>query len=121
MVAADTDIAGDVMGEKGNISADTTLYLKNLNSSYFLKVIYAKANSDFTGGETLSSGTVTQADIDTLHQKLIEQASTQMKDIIRQEFIIPDTVLLYFDSLFSVQINGFTSIQTPGEESSIVE
>jgi hypothetical protein len=55
LVADTVDVAGAIMGDRGNIPADTTLYIKNLNSSYFLKTIYAKANNDFVGGETLSS------------------------------------------------------------------
>jgi hypothetical protein len=53
--AADADISSQIMGEKGNIPKDTTLYIKNLKSSYFLKSIYAKANGEFVGGKTLSS------------------------------------------------------------------
>jgi hypothetical protein len=54
-----------------------------------------------------------QADIDSLNKKLIEQASLQMRDIIRQQFDVPDTILLYFESLFSVDIRSFSSLHKP--------
>ncbi len=121
LIAKNTDIQENSMGERGNIKKDTKLYIKNLNSSYLLKNIYAKANKDFHGGKTLSKGSVSQSDIDKLHKKLLTQTTKKAKDTIKENFRIPDAVLLHFDELFTVTPQKFTAKQKAGDKSSFVE
>ena len=121
VTAADIDIYENVIGERGNIDTDTTLYIKNLRSSYFLKKIYAKAHDNFQWGETLSSWSVQAEDIEAIKTSLQEYIDENKKNVIRQQFDIPDTVLLYFPDLMSYDIKEISVNNFVGEERPTVQ
>jgi hypothetical protein len=116
VTAMQTDIMNEIIGARGNIEADTMLYIRNIRTSYFLKNIYARANSTFVGGETLSSGSVQNSDITQLQQTMQSQVYDRVQAQIRTEFDVPDAVLLYFDELFEYDILSFETPHFVGEE-----
>gem|GEM_PF-377879 len=81
------------MGLRGNITSGTVLYIRNLNESRVRKQIVANAVTDFTGGDTLARGIVTQQDINafnTLAQDTITESASQIiRESVKDPSIIP--------------------------------
>lgn len=93
LLADDVDDAGQLMGLRGNITSGTVLYIRNLNESRVRKQIVANAVTDFTGGDTLARGIVTQQDINafnTLAQDTITESASQIiRESVKDPSIIP--------------------------------
>jgi hypothetical protein len=104
VVAAEQDDQGNVIGARGNIPQNTTLYIRNLKDSYFLKNIYAVSTVDFSWWSLTSEGIVTQRDIDALSGKLIASIKEQKQNIINQNFTLPWQIFLHFDDLIDVEV-----------------
>lgn len=121
LIAKNADIENNIMWSKWNIEKDTKLYIKNLKSSYFFKQIYAHADGNFMGGETLSNGSIMQEDIDTLKEDLVMQAQRRAKEIIRQYVSIPNTIILYVDDAINLQSYSFSTPYTTGQNTSTIE
>lgn len=115
IVASDQDEEGNVIGARGNITKDTTLYIKNLKESFFLKNIYAVATAQFSGWSMTSEGIVTQKDIEALSWKLISTIKQQKQNIINQNFTLPGQIFLHFDDLIGIEILS-TSIENKAQE-----
>ncbi|HOG15624.1 MAG TPA: hypothetical protein PK674_03485 [Candidatus Absconditabacterales bacterium] len=118
--AMDKDDNDILMGDRGNIAKGTTLYIKNLKQSLFLKEIYAVALEDFTGGTITSDGKVTQKDIDILSEKMVSYISQQKKNIVSQNFNIKDSLLLAFNDTISTTIKKIEVPHEVGENTSLL-
>ncbi len=103
IIASDQDEQGNVIWARGNIKKGTTLYIKNLKESFFLKNIYAVTTDQFSWGSLTSEWIVTQKDIDTLSWKLLSAIKQQKQNIINQNFSLPGQIFLHFDDLISIE------------------
>jgi hypothetical protein len=115
VIASDQDEEGNVIWAKGNISKDTTLYIKNLKESFFLKNIYAVAIQQFSWWSMTSEWIVTQKDIEALSWKLLSAVKQQKQNIINQNFSIPGQIFLHFDDLITLDVLS-TSIENKAQE-----
>ncbi|MCK9467288.1 MAG: hypothetical protein M0P94_03075 [Candidatus Absconditabacterales bacterium] len=113
----DNDI---LMGDRGNITKGTTLYIKNLKQSLFLKEIYAVVLEDFTGGSLTTDGEVTQKDIDLLSEKMVSYITQQKKNIVTQNFNIKDSLLLAFNDTITTLIKNIDVPHELGEKNSLM-
>jgi len=103
IVASDQDEKWNVIWARWNIPKDTTLYIKNLKESFFLKNIYAITMDQFSWGSMLSEWIVTQKDIDALSGKLLSTVKEQKQNIINQNFALPGQIFLHFDDLIKIE------------------
>lgn len=103
IIASDQDEQGDVIWARWNLPKWTSLYIKNLKESFFLKNIYAVATEQFSGGSLTSEGIVTQKDIEALSWKLLSTVIQQKQNIIHQNFSLPWQIFLHFDDLITVE------------------
>lgn len=102
VVAMDQDDNWIFMWSRWNISQWTTLYVRNLKQSMFLKEIYAIALTNFTWWTMSADGSVSAEDISVLSDKLATYISQQKKNIAEQNFDIKNAILLAFDdTIFS--------------------
>lgn len=115
IIASEQDEEWNVIWARGNITKDTTLYIKNLKESFFLKNIYAVATAQFSGWSMTSEGIVTQKDIEALSWKLISTIKQQKQNIINQNFTLPGQIFLHFDDLIGIEILS-TSIENKAQE-----
>lgn len=115
VIASDQDEEGNVIWAKGNIDKDTTLYIKNLKESFFLKNIYAVATQQFSWWSMTSEWIVTQKDIEALSWKLLSAVKQQKQNIINQNFSIPGQIFLHFDELITLDVLS-TSIENKAQE-----
>jgi hypothetical protein len=120
VVAMDKDDNGILMWSRWNIKNGTTLYVKNLKQSLFLKEIYAVALNDFTGGNLDTEWIITQKDIDLLSDRLATYISQQKKNIAQQNFDIKDSLLLAFDDTIYSKIKKIEIPHSVGQELSIL-
>ena len=110
-----------MMGNRWNITKWTTLYIRNLKQSYFLKNIYAIAMDDFQWWSLESEWTITQEDIDILNSKLETYIQQQKKNIITQNFNIDNAILLTFWETTNASVKSINIPHTPWEKSSIIK
>jgi len=99
----DNDI---LMWDRWNITKWTTLYIKNLKQSLFLKEIYAVVLEDFTWWSLTTDWEVTQKDIDLLSEKMVSYITQQKKNIVTQNFNIKDSLLLAFNDTITTLIKN---------------
>ncbi len=104
IIASDQDEQGNVIWARWNIEKDTTLYIKNLKESFFMKNIYALTTSQFSWWSVLSEWIVTQKDIDALSGKLVFTVKQQKQNIIYQNFSLPGQIFLHFDDLIDMEV-----------------
>lgn len=109
-----------LIGSRWNIPAWTTLYIRNLKQSMFLKEIYATAIDDFTGWTINYDGVITEQDISILSEKLVSHISQHKKNITTQHFNIKDSVLLAFDNTIQSTIKDIIIPQNVWEQSAIL-
>lgn len=102
--ADEQDENWDVIGARWNIEKDTTLYIKNLKDSFFLRNIYAVSTQQFSGGSLHTEWVVTQKDIEALSGKLVDTVNKEKLNIINQNFSLVNQIFLHFDDLISVEI-----------------
>lgn len=110
-----------LMWSRGNIKHGTKLYVKNLKQSIFLKDIFAVVVEDFTWWSLTSEGVVQQKDIDILSWKLSEYIQLQKKNIITQNFTIPDGILLLFNDIISTATNEIVIDNKVGEKNPVIK
>ena len=101
-----------VMWSRWNIPQGTTLYIKNLKQSFFLKEIYAVAMQDFTWWDLDSEWEIRAEDISILSWKLASYIEQQKKNIAIQNFSDKEWILLTFDNTINYDIK---SIDIPHE------
>jgi hypothetical protein len=91
------------------------MYIRNLAESRTRKLVIGKAITDFSGGDTLARGTVTQQDINafnTLARKTVNESVNQIiRDSIKDKNIIP----LMYKSLMSGIVTNITVDAKLGE------
>jgi hypothetical protein len=101
LLADDVDDAWQLMGIRGNIASGTVMYIRNLAESRTRKLVVGKAITDFSGGDTLARGVVTQKDINAfnaLARKTVNESVSQIiRDSIKDKAIVP----LMYKSLMS--------------------
>jgi len=102
--AMEKDDKNMFIGSRWNLKEDTTLYFKNLKNSYYLKEIYAKTIEDFTWWSLNTEWFITQEDIELLSGKLVEYMQKNKQNIMNQNFNITNWILLWFNSLTSMEI-----------------
>lgn len=110
--AMEQDDNGIVMWSRWNIPQWTTLYIKNLKQSFFLKEIYAVAMQDFTWWDLDSEWEIRAEDIQILSWKLATYIDQQKKNIAIQNFSDKDWILLTFEDTINYKIK---SIDIPHE------
>lgn len=110
-----------LMWNRWNITKWTILYIRNLKQSYFLKDIYAVALEDFTWWSLNSEWTITQNDIDLLSGKLNTYIEQQKKNIITQNFDIPNAILLWFNDTTSSKVKSIDIPYKSWQNSSILK
>lgn len=104
--ASDVDEQGNIMWARWNIEKDSRLYIRNLKRSYFTKEIYAEALSNFTWWSANATGFITAADYSILSGKLAEFITKNKNEIIKKNFNVQDSILLWFDGLMTGQITN---------------
>lgn len=102
--AADVDEQGNIMGARWNIEKDSKLYIRNLKRSYFTKEIYAEAINNFTWWSANATGFITAADYSILSGKLVEFITKNKNEIVKKNFNIEDSILLWFDNLITWEV-----------------
>lgn len=115
IIASDQDEQGNVIWARWNLSKWTTLYIKNLKESFFLKNIYAVTTAQFSWWSLTSEGIVSQKDIETLSGKLLSTIKQQKQNIINQNFSLPGQIFLHFDDLIWIEVLS-TSIENKAQE-----
>lgn len=113
----DNDI---LMWDRWNIAKWTTLYIKNLKQSLFLKEIYAVALEDFTWWSLTTDWEITQKDIDLLSEKMVSYITQQKKNIVTQNFDIKDSLLLAFNDTITIIIKNIEVPHKVWEKSSLL-
>lgn len=63
VVASDIDMNKEIIGERGNITKGTRLYVRKLKQSLYKKSVYADAVYDFAGGKTIIKNDISTGDI----------------------------------------------------------
>jgi hypothetical protein len=95
LLADESDDAGKLIWIRGNIASGTVMYIRNLTESRTRKLVVGKAITDFSGGDTLARGVVTQQDINAfnaLARKTINESVPQIiREWIKDKAIIPLT------------------------------
>lgn len=91
---------------RGNISAWTKLWIRNLNESYYFREIWAEALDPFQWWSTESIWSITQEDLDVLSGKLVEQMYKQKLNVVGQYFPISWWIFLDFESITSTHFNS---------------
>ncbi len=104
IVASEQDEQWNVIWARWNIEKDTTLYIKNLKESFFMKNIYAISTSQFSWWSVLSEWIVTQKDIEALSGKLVSTVNQQKQNIINKNFSLPGQIFLHFDDLIDMEV-----------------
>ena len=84
LLADDSDDVGQVMGIRGNIVSGTVLYVRNLTESRTRKLVVGRAITDFSGGDTLARGVVTQQDINAFNTLANKTIAESVPQIIRE-------------------------------------
>jgi hypothetical protein len=110
-----------MMWNRWNISKWTTLYIRNLKQSYFLKNIYAVAIDNFEWWSLESEWTITQNDIDMLSWKLETYIQQQKKNIISQNFNINNAILLTFGETTKAKTKSINIPHSSWENNSIIK
>jgi len=106
--AMERDDKNMFMGSRWNITKGTPLYLKNLKSSFYLKEIYAKTIQNFTGWSLNADWTISTDDIELLSGKLVDHIERYKQNIVRQNFTIKDSILLWFNNLIKTETKEIT-------------
>lgn len=104
IIASEQDEEWNVIWARGNIKKDTTLYIKNLKESFFMKNIYAISTDNFSWWSVSSEWIVTKKDIEALSGKLVSTVKQQKQNIINQNFSLPWQIFLHFDDLISTEV-----------------
>jgi len=89
------------MWSRWNIPQWTTLYIKNLNQSIYLKKVYAQITKDITWWSISSQWTITQKDINILSWKLSDYINLNKKEIVTKNFKINNWILIWFTNIIS--------------------
>lgn len=101
--AVERDDNNEMIWSKGNILAGTTLEVKNLQGTVKSSIL-VNATVNFSGGNTLSEGVVTQADIDNFKVKAMEQLTKTKRDVVMKQVKTDTLKPLLFDDMIDVEI-----------------
>ena len=118
--AMEQDNDGILMWARWNIPQWTTLYIKNLKQSYFLKEIYAVAMQDFTWWSLDSEWEIVAQDIELLSWKLVSYIDQQKKNIAIQNFSNKDWILLTFSDTINYKIKSINIPHEVWEKTSLI-
>jgi len=119
--AMEQDINGDLMWSRGNIVKWTSVFIKNMKNSYYAQNIYGTVLENFSGGNLQSEWVVSFKDIGILSWKLVDSLYKQKKNIIFNNFKVPDTMVLNFDNLIVTQIQDIQIKNAPGEKTPLLK
>ncbi len=102
--AVETDLTGNLIWVKWNIIKGTKLYVKNLKESFYLKELYAVAETDFGWWESITDWTVSQKDMDILSDKLKDYVVKNKKILLQNKLKKDDKILMPYDDFMSLNI-----------------
>jgi len=114
--AMERDINDVLMWSRWNIPKDTKLYIKNLDSSFFLKEIFAQSIENFTGWSLQTEWQITQKDINILSGELNKYVHQRKKYIVAENFKLENSVLLPFNDLISTKVQNIEINHQVGEK-----
>lgn len=119
--AAQEDENGEIIGMKGNIEKGTSLLIRNLKESYYLKEIWGESLEKFEGGKTTSTGSVTLGDIKLLENKIKENIYADKLNIVRKNFRTSNSLIVAFDSLVKTHFDQIHIPTQVGEDSTEIK
>jgi hypothetical protein len=115
LLADEADDVGKLIWIRGNITSGTVMYIRNLTESRTRKLLVGRAITDFSGGDTLARGIVTQQDINAfnaLARKTINESVSQViREWVKDKTIIP----LVYKTLMSGVVTNITVDAKLGE------
>ncbi len=119
--AMDQDINGTLMWARWNLFKWTRVFIKNLKDSYYTQNIYGQVTEDFSGWSMSSQWTVSAKDIMIFSGKMVDYIYKQKKNIIFNNFKLPDNLILSFDPLITTQIKNVVITNIPWEKSAVIK
>jgi hypothetical protein len=84
LLADEADDLGKLVGIRGNVASGTVMYIRNLPESRTRKLVIGKAITDFSGGDTLARGVVTQQDINAFNALARKTINESVSQVIRE-------------------------------------
>lgn len=99
----DIDNKWQIIWDRWNITKWTTLYIRNLQDSFFLKKIYATTETDLKWGQTLADWTVDQQDIDLMNQKLQEYVENNKKTLLTKSVNDKNKIIINFNDTIKTE------------------
>lgn len=105
----------------GNIPKDSELLIKNLSESTIDRKLLAYSTRDFTGGDTITRGTVIQDDIDKIEQKIIDAMESNKEEFITGIYRDPAYIAMPFDEMFDLDIQEFLTTSTVWDTVSLID
>lgn len=111
--AADLDLYGEIIGERGNLPAGLQWEFLGLSPEERTK-IYGENREAFSGGKTSFRTVLHEKDLDTALQQLEQELLATAKQLVEEEKILHnsqngDSILeiLYYDELTRVEFHDF--------------
>lgn len=105
----------------GNIPKWSELIIKNLSESYTDRKLLAYATKDFSGGDTITRGTVIQDDIDKIEQKIIDAMASNKEEFITSIYRDQEYIAMPFDEMYDLDIQEFLTTSTVWDIVSLID
>ncbi len=121
VTAAEYQENGEMIGERGNIAAGTTLRIKNLPESSKQEAVLWQSVRDFVGGSTTATWTVINEDIEQIEASIITYMEDKKKEHLQEYFDSSKKEVLLFDDLIHLTINEFVTNANVGAVTAFIE
>ena len=118
--ALDRDDKNDIIWNRGNIAAGTTLVVKNLQWTVKSNILVS-ATVNFTGGKNFSEWVIVQADLDNFKVKAKEQLNKVKRDIIMKQVKTETLKPLLFDDMIEGELGEIKFNKNIGEVASVLD
>jgi len=86
VVADETDANGQIIGKRGNISANLRFFLPGLSNDN-RKKIYAENKSAFTGGQTITHKMISADDLDAARGKMEAELTNSVEEELKMRLL----------------------------------
>lgn len=94
------------IGSRGNLKANTTLLIKNLSSSFFLKKVIGTTIDTFSGGDVIQSFSLTTGDI-VWFKNDASQTFYKQKQVLLSQWLQSNEIIPFkYNDLISATINN---------------
>lgn len=109
------------IGERGNLHADTHLYIKNLAESNEDKLIYAIPDKLIQQWATTERGIVHENDVANVEASLRNMLQQRKKELLYQHVKQWERIIVPFDELITLEVQNFSTTTPAGSTWSTVE